>query len=121
MSVKGTECFPKRARLRKRPEFLELSRTGKKVHSANFLVISKVNGAGKARLGITVSGKVGNAVERNRVKRFVREFFRRCRHERLAGLDILVIARKGATDLSLHHIESELGRILLGQRSGAKP
>ena len=120
MSVKGAEDFPKTARLRKRPEFLRVSRTGRKIHTANFLVISKANDKGKARLGITVSGKVGNSVVRNRIKRLVREFFRHRRHEWVPGVDILVIARKSAPGLSLNLIENELGRSLLSQRSGQK-
>jgi ribonuclease P protein component len=118
MSVKGTECFPKTARLRKRPEYLRVSRTGKKFHSANFLVISKANDRGEARLGITVSGKVGNAVARNRIKRLVREFFRRHRHHLVPGLDILVIARNGAPRLSLSLVEQELKKSLSVKRSG---
>ena len=120
MSLKGREGFPKTARLRKRPEFLRLSRSGKKVYSANFLIISKANDRGEARLGITVSGKVGNAVVRNRIKRLVREFFRRRRHEFVPGFDILVIARKSATGLSLNLIENELGKSFVNQRSGEK-
>jgi ribonuclease P protein component len=120
MSVEGAEDFPKTARLRKRPEFLRVSRTGRKIHTANFLVISKANDKGKARLGITVSAKVGNSVVRNRVKRLVREFFRRRRHEWISGVDIVVIARKSATGLSLQLVENELGKSLLSQRGRQK-
>jgi ribonuclease P protein component len=109
------EKFPKTSRLRKRPEFQQLSRTGKTVHSPNFVVISKANNKGESRLGITVSAKVGNAVVRNRIKRVVREFFRRHRRELTAGLDILVIARKSATGSSLRLVENEIGKILLDQ------
>ena len=113
----GRESFPKSDRLRKRPEFLRLSRTGKKVHSANFVVISKANDVGQTRLGITVSGKVGNAVVRNRIKRLVREFFRRHREELPAGLDVLVIAKKNPTDISFSRIGSELERSFADQRT----
>jgi ribonuclease P protein component len=104
----SSEKFPKSARLRKRPEFLSLSRTGKKVHSPNFIVISKNNERGESRLGITVSSKVGNALVRNRIKRLVREFFRRRRHEWVPGADIVVIARKGAAELSSGLMQKEL-------------
>src|ERR671924_1585282 len=114
--TKDRESFPKTARLRKRPEFLRLSRTGKKVHSANFVVISKANDVGETRLGVTVSGKVGNAVVRNRIKRLVREFFRRRRQELLPGLDVLVIAKKSATHLSFSLVAGELEKSLAGQR-----
>lgn len=48
-----------------------------------------------ARLGISVGRRVGNAVRRNRVKRLVREAFRRLRHELPAGMDCVVVPRPG--------------------------
>jgi ribonuclease P protein component len=110
MARRGTERLPKSARLRKRAEFLTLSRTGTKLQSANFIVISSANHGSESRLGITVSGKVGNAVIRNRIKRQVREFFRRRRLTFGPGRDILVIARKKAAQLTGPSIESELAR-----------
>lgn len=116
----GKEIFPKSARLRKRPEFLNLSRTGKKVHSPNFIVIRASNARGESRLGITVSAKVGNAVVRNRIKRLVRELFRRRRHEWLAASDIVVIARKGAATLSSAMIQKEIDESLKEQQNRRK-
>ncbi len=113
----GRERFSKSARLRKRPEFLSLSRTGHKVHSPNFIVISKSNDRGESRLGITVSAKVGNAVVRNRIKRLVREFFRRRRDASDPGLDIVVIARKGAAALSSAMMRKEIENSFGEQRS----
>jgi ribonuclease P protein component len=117
MSLGGKEKFPKSARLRKRPEFLTLSRTGRKIHSAHFVIVSGKNQGGATRLGITVSSKVGNAVVRNRIKRSVREMFRRRRHELCAGLDVLVIARQNASQMSSHSIAAEISRSLT-QRVG---
>ena len=108
MPLRGRERFPKSARLRKRPEFLNVSRTGKKVHSPNFIVISKSNVRGESRLGITVSSKIGNALVRNRIKRLVREFFRRRRHEWVSDRDVVVIAKKGAAELSSGLLQREL-------------
>jgi ribonuclease P protein component len=50
-----------------------------------------------ARLGLTVSQKVGGAVRRNRVKRLVREVFRRERALFPRGAEVVVIAKAGAT------------------------
>ena len=65
----------------------------------------------RLRLGITASKKVGNAVVRNRVKRAVREWFRRCR-DRIEmgndGLDIVVIARRAAAELDSNAIAERL-------------
>ena len=116
MPPRGRERFPKSARLRKRPEFLSLSQTGKKFYSPNFIVISKSNERGESRLGITVSSKVGNALVRNRIKRLVREFFRRRRHEWVPGSDIVVIARKGAAALSSSLMHKELEKSVQEQR-----
>ncbi|MGE5303494.1 MAG: ribonuclease P protein component [Alphaproteobacteria bacterium] len=116
MPPRGRERFPKSARLRKRPEFLSLSRTGKKFHSPNFIVISKSNERGESRLGITVSAKVGNALVRNRIKRLIREFFRRRRYEWIPGSDIVVIARKSAATLSSVLMQKELEKSVQEQR-----
>ncbi|MBM4261872.1 MAG: ribonuclease P protein component [Deltaproteobacteria bacterium] len=110
MAPPAHEQFPKTARLRKRREFLSLSRIGKKVHSAHFVVISKKIAGDQRRLGVTVSSKVGNAVARNRIKRLVRENFRRHQHEILAGTDILVIARSSAKGLAFVEVGAELKR-----------
>ena len=120
MSPIGSERFPKTARLRKRPQFLTLSRTGSKFQSANFVVISKSNDSGESRLGITVSAKVGDSVVRNRIKRQVREFFRRRRSELPQATDFLVIARNGAASLASALIASELEQATTQQRTRRK-
>ena len=107
MSVSG-ERFPKGARLLRRSEFLNLSRAGKKAHTSHFVVLSKTNDKGGNRLGVTVSARVGNAVIRNRIKRLVREFFRRHSRELPSPQDIVIIARKGAGELSLDEVAREL-------------
>lgn len=120
MAPPANERFPKTARLRKRREFLSLSRTGKKVHGRHFVVISKKIAGLERRLGITVSGKVGNSVVRNRIKRLVRENFRRHREEILTGTDVLVIARPSAKGLSYAEIATELQKGLTHCWSGHK-
>ncbi len=60
------------------------------------------------RLGITVSRRVGNAVERNRIKRAVREWFRAARCGLRGSPDIVVIARREASGRSRQEIVTEL-------------
>ena len=96
--------FPKENRIRKRPEFLALSSRGKKVHTGAFLAIFETSESGKKRIGITVSKKVGNAVTRNRIKRVVREYFRLNKHRLKYDLDINIIAKRSASDLSTEQI-----------------
>jgi ribonuclease P protein component len=116
MSLKGTERFPKTARLRKRAEFLKLSRAGSKVQTANFVVISRSNDKNETRLGITVSGKVGNSVVRNRIKRQIREVFRRRRVVFPPATDFVIIARKSAASLAGSCVADELETALTDQR-----
>jgi len=95
---------------------LRLSRSGYKTHSENFVVISTTNDHAESRVGITVSGKVGNSVIRNRIKRQVREFFRRRRVGLPHGVDFLVIARKSAVDLTSSVLDNELAKSFSPQR-----
>lgn len=117
MAASGSERFPKTARLRKRTEFVRLSRAGSKFQSAHFLVITQANDATESRLGITVSGKVGNSVVRNRIKRQVREFFRRHRADLPKAIDFLIIARSSAATLAGRVIASELKRAIALRRA----
>ncbi|MBI4526383.1 MAG: ribonuclease P protein component [Deltaproteobacteria bacterium] len=87
---------------------MSVSRQGIKVHTPHFIIIRKANDEGRDRLGVTVSARVGKAVARNRVKRLLRELFRRRRSKSRPHQDIVVIAKRGAAELSLERIAAEL-------------
>jgi ribonuclease P protein component len=63
-------------------------------------------------LGLVAGRKVGKACRRNRIKRLLREFFRRHK-EVLPPGDIIIMAKKGAPDLTYAQVQAELARILL--------
>ncbi len=92
--------FSKADRILKRPDFLQLSRTGKKIQNRNFIVYYSKGFHDRSRLGITVSKKIGSAVTRNRIKRLTREYFRHNRHSLQGAWDVNIIARKEAATLT---------------------
>ncbi len=102
------ERFPKAARLTRRSEYLKLSHEGRRVHTPHFIILSQKNEKGQNRLGITVSAKVGNAVMRNRIKRLLREFFRRHQREAPGERDLVIIAKRGAEGLTSDQVAAEL-------------
>ena len=103
----ANNTFPSSIRLRKRSEFLKLRDSVKKFASRGILVVWQENNLPYARLGVTVSKKVGCAVTRNRVKRFVRETFRMNRLL-LPAVDLNVIARSESANMDFAHMQQEL-------------
>ncbi len=90
--------FRKSDRIRKRSEFSALDVEGRRVAVPWFLAVVAPSQSGRSRLGVTVSRRIGRSVQRNRIKRVVREFFRLNR-QRLGGpWDVHVIARRGAAE-----------------------
>jgi len=106
------ERLPKSARVRKRGEYLRLQRIGKRRGSDRLVVLCGRSTTGLSRIGITASRKVGNAVVRNRVKRFIREFFRRHKYAIEPPQDFVVIVRAAAATTSYAEVSADLARAL---------
>jgi ribonuclease P protein component len=100
-------------RLLRSSEYEHVAQHGRRAASNAFvvLVVSR-GGEGSARLGITASRKVGGAVQRNRIKRRVREWFRRERGRVGGPLDVLVIVRRSAVDLEFAELCDCLSRLV---------
>jgi ribonuclease P protein component len=99
--------FGKAARLLRRREFLAVQQKGRRLYANGLLVLARDAGRDRPRLGITVSTKIGSAVVRNRVKRWVREAFRSVAAE-LPPVDLVVIARSGAPGVGLEGARAAL-------------
>jgi ribonuclease P protein component len=108
--LSAVSTFPKSVRLRKRADFVRLSVSIDKLVAKGFLVIWQVNDLLQPRLGVTVSKKVGCAVTRSRVKRYIREVFR---HNRLLlpSVDMNVIARRESATMDFHSVLRELEKV----------
>lgn len=64
-----------------------------------------------ARLGVITSRRVGGAVQRNRVRRRLREIFRVRRADFIPGLWLVVVAKNGAAETPFHALREEWLRL----------
>jgi ribonuclease P protein component len=88
--------MPREARLRRAADFAALRQNSGRLGGRFFNIRYGQNTAGTARLGLAISKRVSKrAVDRNRLKRLVRESFRRARLN-LPAVDMLVVARDQA-------------------------
>ena len=109
-SGRKPQRFQRVDRLKKRYEFKRAQLSGRRIHTPHFLIVVLPNAVQNTRLGITVTKKVGTAVQRNRIKRVVREVFRRNRELFPASHDLVFIAKRGATEIDYSSLLEEIGR-----------
>ncbi|WP_370450836.1 MULTISPECIES: ribonuclease P protein component [unclassified Corallococcus] len=98
------ERFPKAFRLLQRREFLEVQEGGQKLPSDCLLALVQRNNRAHSRVGLTVSSKVGNAVVRARLRRVLRELFRKRRAQWPPGLDVVLVVRSSAKEASFAQV-----------------
>ena len=107
--AKGSQSFPRRYRLGGNRNYRFVYRRGKS-HPSKNLVLIYLKGR-DLKIGFSVSGKVGNAVTRNRVRRILREDVRKLRGEMKCGRYVF-IARTGIVNAPHEAITRELRRLL---------
>ncbi|MFA6243091.1 MAG: ribonuclease P protein component [Candidatus Hydrogenedentales bacterium] len=115
----GPQGFPRRERLTQKRGYEVVFRHGRKRVGAAFICyVARREGEGR-KFGLAVSRKVGSAVVRNRVKRFLREFYRTHRTQFAQDVHIVVVARPEAATLNFHECTEAMRRLLKpGESSG---
>ena len=101
-------------RLTRRAEFLRVAAKGRKAPMPGLVLQALAReDAGPARLGFTVTRKVGNAVVRNRTRRRLKEAARLLLAERqVQGADLVLIGRDATRKRDFRALQSDLARAL---------
>ena len=108
------ESYPTKIRIRTRHEYLQLQHRGVKIHTKHFIFLLLYNSARlfpDCRLGITLTKKIGNAVKRNRIRRILKEIFRRNKRSFPQYVDLAIIAKKNAVRLRSSEIYHEIASV----------
>ncbi len=106
--------LPQLERLKRRAQFLHTAAKGRKV-AVHGLVLQALtrNDDGPARIGFTVTKKVGNAVIRNRTRRRLKEAARLLfRERRVSGVDLVLIGRDTTRGRPFRDLIDDVSRAL---------
>lgn len=90
------------------------------MHSEHFLLLltpRKADDSPPVRIGVTVSSRVGNAVTRNRMKRWIREYVRRQKGKFPSG-DLVLVAKTSAAEAGHEAIDADLTKLVTRARGG---
>lgn len=118
MSDKSPLTFPQKLRLKTPEEFQRVYDRKKSASDGVIIVYACENAFDHPRLGVSVSKKVGNAVERNRWKRLFREAFRLVQHELPPSVDLILIPKLGGAEPAIESLKASL--LALAKQAAAK-
>jgi ribonuclease P protein component len=100
--------YGRRRRLRTAAEFDAVFKRGVRHGGRLFLLVVAPNPVRFDRLGLAVSRRVGDAVERNRARRLLRESFRRIERQGEGGLDLVAVAHRDIVACPQAEVDREL-------------
>lgn len=101
----------KENRILKYQEFSEIISTTKRIRTKHFLINFRYNNENKARVGVSVSKRNGNAVTRNKIKRQVRYIIGKSL-DMSRQIDIVIVARATYDTLDFENNKLELTEAL---------
>lgn len=103
----------KRQRIKSNEDFQKVFKKGKSFANRQFVVYCLQKQDQKAfRIGLSVSKKIGNAVCRNQIKRYIRQTFLEVKNEIKQDMDYVIIARYPAATLNFHETKQSLEHVL---------
>ncbi len=103
----------KEYRVKKEKEFQQVFKKGKSCANRKFVVyqMEKPN-QDHFRVGLSVGKKLGNAVVRNQVKRYIRQALTEDKENLKQDVDMIIIGRKGVEELNYHEVKENLRHVL---------
>ena len=107
----STESLPRRHRISKRKDFVRAYEEGRKTHTQYTVIFTIPNLLGHSRVGITTTKKLGEAHARNRMKRWVREIYRKERAGLAldaGSLDYVVNVKRNAVETTFAEFRGDL-------------
>ena len=110
-----SELFTKRERLLRRSDFVATYENGEKRFFRYLVLFFRPNDLGHPRLGITVTRKFGKSHDRNKVRRWIREIYRRSRTELALdtlALDLVFNVKGNAREATFDLFRTDLLRAL---------
>ena len=110
--VSAGSGFPRAARLLKHSDFDRVYKQGRRHFSSHMTVFYLRQEAGGARVGFTVGRVLGGAVQRNRIKRRLREAVRLRRGALTGAVDVVINPKKSVLTLEFRVVLEEVGRAL---------
>ncbi|MGM9928783.1 MAG: ribonuclease P protein component [Bacillus sp. (in: firmicutes)] len=103
----------KKLRIKKNEEFQHVFHRGQSFANRQFVIyMLPKEGQEYFRIGLSVSKKIGNAVVRNQVKRYIRQSFLELEDQVQKGRDYVIIARKPASSMSFQEVKASLMHVL---------
>jgi ribonuclease P protein component len=118
---RGERLLPEE-KVRRRADYLRCYRTGRRRHGGLAILYFAPNQVGHPRIGITASRKVGKAVLRQRLKRRIKEIYRRWQDRgNLPPMDLVVHLKPEAGAADFRSFRAELLRLLSGLLQKREP
>ena len=108
-------AFSRASRLRLKKDFEAVFAAAKKTVTRD-LVMWHSGGGAEKKIGLMVSKKTGGAVQRNRLKRLLREAFRLSKEELKDGVRVIIYFKAGCAIDSLNEAAAALDRIFMKAR-----
>src|SRR5690625_3168849 len=107
----------KKFRIKKNDEFQNIIDTGYSFANREFVIYYKEkSGQSNFRVGISVGKKIGNAVTRNRIKRYIREVLIQLENDIVSNIDFIIIARNPTRMMKLEQFRKSILHLLHKQK-----